>query len=106
MRIITLHQIDPTHLEEVLNCMKNLGSPKIHAVWVDAINSWVALEGTHRLHAAAILGLSVNIIDIEYSELPIRDLDWADLDNDYTVSEIVDDGASRYNNNLYVIIST
>lgn len=78
------------HLQEVIEEMKVLGTPKIHAVWMEVYNHWVALEGCHRLRAAEILGLTPEIIEVEYSdELMMSDV-IEDVYEDYPISYVCD----------------
>ncbi len=66
-QIILPHtQYSAEHLAKVTTEMAERGSPTIKAIWVEAYNAWVAIEGTHRLRAAAALGLPVMIDAVEY----------------------------------------
>lgn len=65
MEIALFHKhYDETHLEEVKAKMLTLGAPKIRAIWSDAYDMWMAVEGCHRLRAAAALGIRPIIIDV------------------------------------------
>lgn len=77
IRIIAYHEIDTDteHYAGVLATMTELGAPTIRAI--DTCHGLVALEGCHRLAAAAELEL-VPEIEILEGELP-EDLS-ADLD--------------------------
>ena len=90
MNIITVNEIDKTHLQTVISDMKRLGSPTIKAVWVEAWDCWVALEGSHRIHAAKELGLSLDIDEIEYSSALVGDHVITDDTQWMTVEEFVD----------------
>ncbi len=59
---------DKQHLEKVKGEMQSLGAPTIKAVWMECWGIWAALEGCHRIRAAAELGLMPEIDEVEYSE--------------------------------------
>ena len=86
MRVALLHNhYDEEHLAQVMEEMKQLGAPKIHAVWMDCYGHWVALEGCHRIRAAKELGLTPEIIEVEYSD------DTFETDGEeYVISEVCD----------------
>jgi hypothetical protein len=66
------HKPDYDHLLLVCEEMKKLGSPVIHAVEFDG--QLLAIEGSHRLCAAYLLNVPVEIvkIDLEFCLLPNR----------------------------------
>lgn len=68
MNIILVNETDKGHLDGVIEQMKTMGSPKIHAVWDEAFGAWVALHGSHRIAAAKDLGLKIEIHEVEYSD--------------------------------------
>lgn len=75
--IILVNQIDPARLETVKAEMAELGAPTIRAI--DGGDHLIAIEGSHRLQAAADLGLAVNIqILDEDGEIDLDTLDWDD----------------------------
>ena len=78
------------HLAEVIEEMKNLGTPKIHAVWMECYGHWAALEGCHRIRAAKELGLTPEIIEVDYSDEMASTILGYDGDEDYPISEICD----------------
>jgi hypothetical protein len=91
MRIALVHDhYSEEHLAQVMEEMKTLGAPKIHAVWHPAYGHWAALEGCHRIRAAKELGLTPEIIDVEYSEEMVSTV-VGHADEDYPISEICDD---------------
>lgn len=101
MRIATLNEVDPGHLAIVEAEMVILGPPTIRAVWVEAYSHWAALEGSHRIVAAANLGLTPIIQVLPYChELTLTDIgcDWhgddmslaSCADESYWMGEIVD----------------
>lgn len=45
-------------LRRVVDDMRRMGRPRIRAYYDPAADAWLALEGTHRLRAAAVLGIS------------------------------------------------
>ena len=93
MNIIPPHDhFDASHLEWIKSKMLVLGVPSIKAVWVEAYNAWVALEGCHRLHAAKALGLVPIIEPIEYDEdLTTDDVVPGSYDDTWSVARICDD---------------
>lgn len=104
MDIILLHDVDEEHLAEVTESMMEQGAPTIHAIWDPCYDAWVALEGTHRIAAAHKLGLTPEIDEVEYddvSDMCVRELPWNDLDNDFTVGELVDRAGYNYNAGLF-----
>lgn len=94
-KIITLHACNDNQLNQVIDEMRTLGAPVIRAVWVECHDAWVALEGTHRLHAAQRLGLTPIIDEVEYSD----DVTTADLGLDWyepmTIAEVCDEAWRR-----------
>ena len=83
MKIALVHShYDTEHLNNVVEEMKTLGAPEIHAVWMECYGHYAALEGYHRVRAAQQLGLTPVIIDVDYSD---------DMFDDYAISEICDD---------------
>jgi hypothetical protein len=92
MKIALVHNhYSEEHLAEVIEQMKALGAPKIHAVYMECHDHWQALEGCHRIRAAKELGLIPEIIEVEYSDNPCSSIPGYDGDCDYMVSEICDD---------------
>jgi hypothetical protein len=65
MRINLLHKhYSEEHLQKVVAEMKKQGAPKIRAIWSETYGEWMAVEGCHRLRAAAQLGLTPTVVDI------------------------------------------
>jgi hypothetical protein len=92
MRIALVHDhYDVEHLAEVIEQMKTLGAPKIHAVWMPCYGHYAALEGCHRIRAAKELGLVPEIVEVEYSDKMCSTISGYDGDCDYSISEICDD---------------
>lgn len=93
MIIALVHDhFDADHLEAVKAEMATLGAPIINAVWMECFGHWAALEGCHRIRAAAELGLTPVINEIDYSEeIMLADLGCDDSDEGYTVAQIADD---------------
>ena len=59
MNVILYHNhYDPDHLTMVEDQMKTLGAPEIVGIWMECWDCWVAVEGCHRLRAAAALGIT------------------------------------------------
>ena len=86
-----LHDVSENHLDTVIAQMQTIGSPTIRAI--NCGDYYKAVEGTHRLAAAAILGLAVNIVLIEQDDvISASNLDLQDLeDRDYTGAELFDE---------------
>ena len=66
MKIALLHDhFDVDHLESVKNEMKKFGAPTIKVLDLDFDDMYQALEGSHRLRAAEILGVTpiFNLVD-------------------------------------------
>jgi hypothetical protein len=59
MKILTPNPTKEKHLEEIKDKMKEMGPPTIRMV--DRDDHLVAIEGSHRLHAAKDLGLHVKV---------------------------------------------
>lgn len=91
MNIALVHaHYSEEHLEEVKSEMATLGAPKIHAVWIECYNLYAALEGCHRIRAAKELGLTPEIIEVEYSDEMCSTVLGYDGEEDYAISEICD----------------
>jgi len=92
MTIALVHtQYDNKHLDEVKNLMMSLGTPIIHAVWMECYQMYAALDGCHRLRAAQMLGITPIIEEVEYSDDMASTVTGYDGDDDYMISEICDD---------------
>ena len=92
MRVALVHShYSEEHLAEVIEQMKVLGAPKIHAVWMECYGHWAALEGCHRIRSAKELGLIPAIIEVDYSDEMASTVTGYDGDCDYPISEICDD---------------
>lgn len=94
MNIILPHaEFDADHLAAIIKEMKIMGAPTIKAV--DCGEYFVALEGSHRIRAAIELGLSVEIDEVEYSEIATTDdVVPGSYDDCWTIAEIVDAATS------------
>lgn len=76
MKIALIHtEYRASHLDKVVEQMKELGPPVIRAVWCEDRGFWAALEGCHRTRAADMLGLTPTIKPIEYRP----GLTWSDI---------------------------
>lgn len=102
MRVTLLHDhFNAAHLAEVVEEMRSLGAPIIKAIWDEGNGCWIALEGCHRLRAAAELGLMPEIDAVEYGDGSAMWSSVVDLDDglgerdDRTLEEIVDGAWSR-----------
>ena len=81
MMIVAPHRtFDSTadHLADVTAEMRKRGAPVIHALWHEGWGVWLALEGSHRLHAAHDLGLTPSIVALDWDTTV--DLDELGLD--------------------------
>lgn len=91
MKVALVSEIfDVEHLKSVKNEMIAKGAPSIHAVWMECYDMYVALEGCHRIRAAKELGLTPEIIEVDYSDDMASTIDGYDGDDDYTISSICD----------------
>ena len=105
--LMSIHGVkSKEHLEKVTEEMRELGTPIIRVV--DCGDTYFALEGTHRLRAACLLGIAPTLDVV--GEQDQVDLTWLDiLDNfpDGTVSmpagEIVAALRDPYGNGSYRI---
>lgn len=78
--IYAIHAPMADHLAGVIAQMRVLGAPTIHVV--DCGDYYQALEGSHRLAAAAELGLVPNLTIIEQDQvIDISGFDWFDTAN-------------------------
>ena len=87
MKIALIHtEYRLSHLDKVIQQMKELGPPEIRAVWCEDRGFWAALEGCHRTRAADKLGLTPIIKPIEYKP----GMTWADvgMGHDYVAGAI------------------
>lgn len=65
MQIALLHKhYDESKLEQVKSEMTELGAPTIRAIWSEMHGMWMAVEGSHRVRAAADLDITPEIEDI------------------------------------------
>lgn len=74
--ITAIHEIDPVKLSSVKAEMAELGSPTIRAV--ETADGWMALEGVHRLAAAAEAGTAIVISPVTADTIDLDTLDWDD----------------------------
>lgn len=96
MRIIAINKPDTDHLSKVINTMREMGTATIKAVWMEVWGAWVALEGSHRLAAAAELGLTPEIDEVDYDETTsLADLGCDDSGDGFTVADICDSAWQR-----------
>ena len=96
MELYLLHEYyNEEHLEAVKAEMAKLGAPVIRAIYDDCNDIYIALEGSHRIRAAKALGLTPIIDEVDYNDvcdLSVKDPALnLDLDNDWTVEELVND---------------
>lgn len=98
LTISLLHDhYDANHLAAVVSEMRTMGAPTIRAVDLGE-GQWAALEGCHRLRAAAELGLTPILVPVEYSEtLTTDDLGMAkDFDGEsWLVADLIADAWKR-----------
>lgn len=65
MKINLFHNhYNQQHLDEVTEEMKKRGTAKIRAIWSEMYGEWLAVEGCHRIRAAAKLGMGIEIEDV------------------------------------------
>lgn len=76
MRISLFHNhYNEQHLKEVKQEMTRKGAPVIRAIYSEVYGEWMAVEGCHRLRAAAQLGLTPTIKDISNQKTVAVQLD-------------------------------
>lgn len=77
--LYTIHGHNEAKVAAVMAEMATLGTPTIRVV--DCGDYYMALEGVHRLEAAARLGIAPNLTVLESDALVEADsLDWPDLE--------------------------
>lgn len=102
MKIALIHtEFRQTHLEKVMEQMRELGPPVIRAVWCADRGFWAALEGCHRCRAASKLGLEPIIQPVEYRP----GMTWSDvgMTHDYIAGAITLDEVIKQAGREYVI---
>jgi hypothetical protein len=87
------NETDADHLEEVKAEMITRGSPKIRVL--DGGDVLIAIEGSHRVSAAAALGIPVEVVIIDDDDkIDLDTLDWDDCgwfdDRVVTLRDFVD----------------
>lgn len=87
MTIALLHNhYDEDHLQEVIDEMEKLGPPTIKVLDLGFDNMYQAIEGSHRLRAAEILGITPNFEFVDpndtVGDLGLYDFDDPDLHAD------------------------
>lgn len=83
--IYTMHAINDEHLQAVIAYMHDHGAPTIRIV--DCGDHYQAIEGNHRLHAAALLRVTPNFVVLDQDdEVAGSSLDWDSLNADETYS--------------------
>lgn len=93
--LFTIHAVDPEKLIGVVAEMRKLGSPTIRAV--DCGDYLMALEGVHRIAAAAQLGVALELSVLDRDDLVAADsLDWQDLQRgeQYSAGELAGEAYS------------
>ena len=81
MDIILYHKhYNQEHLNAVKAQMKTLGAPTIKAIWSEIYGAWMAVEGCHRLRAAAELGLTPEIEDVSEEDVIVMQIDGEDVE--------------------------
>lgn len=96
--VYAIHAPDADKLAEVVSEMRTLGAPTIRVV--DCGDYLQALEGSHRLAAAAQLGLTPNFEVYGQDDLiAASTLDWSDnlnVDESYPAGELAGEAFSPY----------
>lgn len=97
MEIALVHDhYEQAHLYRVVEEMKTLGTPTLKAVWMECWGIWCALEGCHRLRAAAILGITPEIEEVPFDDTTTVLELGLDYQDDFRVCEIVDGAYARH----------
>lgn len=87
--LYTIHGHSDRRVVEVMAEMEQMGAPTIRVV--DCADHYVALEGTHRLEAAARLGIAPNFVILEQDDLveaDSLDVDTLQSGESYTAGEL------------------
>jgi hypothetical protein len=87
--IYALHDTDASKLAAVIREMQQLGAPTVRVV--DCADYYMAIEGTHRLAAAAALGIAPNFEVLEQDDMvsiDSLDLDFFNAGEEYTAGEL------------------
>ena len=98
MNIILVHDhFDTEHLETVKSEMLKLGQPTIKATYIEMYDSFVALEGCHRIRAAKELGLNINIEEIDVNEYYNTEISEIveGMETECTLGELIDSCTTR-----------
>jgi hypothetical protein len=93
-----IHPVGDTKLEEVKAEMRRCGPPEIRAVEFN--NCYMAIEGSHRLQAAAELGYPVKLEVLSRNHLveaSTLDLDWLEPGKSYAAGYIAGQLYSPHN---------
>ena len=81
MDVILYHKhYNQEHLNAVKAQMETLGAPTIKAIWSEMYGAWMAVEGCHRLRAAAELGLTPEIEDVSEEDVVVMQIDGEDVE--------------------------
>lgn len=97
--VYAIHGTDEDKLAEVIAEMRELGAPTIRVV--DCSDFYMALEGSHRLAAAAELGLTPEFVVFEQDD--VVDLSTLDIDTfnlsgtEYTAGELAGELIGMHN---------
>jgi hypothetical protein len=87
--LYTIHGHNDVRVGEIMSEMQKLGAPHIRVV--DCGDHYMAIEGTHRLEAAARLGLAPVLVVLDQDEMveaDSLDLDLLNGEESYTAGEI------------------
>lgn len=94
--LYTIHGHNEAKVARLMDEMKVLGAPTIRVV--DCGDHYIAIEGVHRLEAAARLGIMPYLVVLEQDELvpsDSLDLDWLIPGENYTAGELAGEVYSR-----------
>jgi hypothetical protein len=69
--------------------METLGAPTIKAIWSEVYGAWMAVEGCHRLRAAAELGMTPVIEDVSDEAIVTMQIDGEDVE--VSVAELTEE---------------
>lgn len=103
--VIAMCDVDETHLREVIDEMKILGTPHIRAVYDETYDAFIALEGSHRIAACKLLGITPIIEEVAYEDMalcPGLDIDTYGRSLEEALGRMYDEAWERADHLTYI----